>query len=93
MFGSGNGSKLGVGDNDIVDVFLRAYHEAFILAQTCTGGDKVPADDVLLHAIEGVGLAVDGGLVEHLGGLLEGGGRHKRGGLEGGTGDTLQDLL
>ena len=50
------------------------------------------ADDVLLHAFEVVGLAGDGGFVEHLGGFLEGRGGHERLGLQGGTGDTLKDL-
>ena len=73
-------------------VFAASHDDLLELAQTGSGGDEVTADDVLLHALEVVHLALDGGFVEHLGGLLERSGRHEALGLEGCTGDTLQDL-
>ena len=57
-----------------------------------TGRNEVTADHVLLHTLQMVHLTADGSLVEHLRRLLEGGSRHERLGLKGGTGDTLQDL-
>lgn len=77
----------------IFDVVLTADHNALVGAETCTCGDEVTADDVLLHALEIVDLAVDGSFVEDLGGLLEGCSRHERRCLEGGAGDTLENLL
>ena len=59
---------------DLVVVFDVAHNDAAELAQAGTGRNEVAADDVLLHAFEVVGLTADGGFVEHLGGLLEGGG-------------------
>ena len=58
-------------------VLERAYDNLVELALTCTGRDEVTADDVLLHTLETVALAVDGSIVEHLGGLLERCGRHE----------------
>ena len=49
-------------------------------------------DNVLLHALKVVRLAIDGSLVEHLGSLLEGGSRHETAGLQGCTGDALKYL-
>ena len=51
------------------------------------------ADHVLLQALEGIHLAADGGVGEHLRGLLERGGRHEAVGPEGGAGDALQHLV
>ena len=62
------------------------------LAHTCTSGDEVTADNVLLHTLEVVGLARDGGFVEHLGRFLEGSGGHETLGLESCAGDTLKNL-
>ena len=62
------------------------------LAHTCTSGDEVTADNVLLHTLEVVGLARDGGLVEHLGRFLEGSGGHEALGLESCASDTLKNL-
>ena len=49
-------------------------------------------DDVLLHTLKEVALSVDSGLGEHLGGLLEGGCGDEALGLQGGTGDALENL-
>ena len=76
---------------DLVVVFDVAYNDAAELAQAGTGRNEVAADDVLLHALEVVRLAGDGGFVEDLGGFLERGGGHEALGLEGGTGDSLED--
>ena len=76
-----------------VVVIGRTYYEALVFAQTGTGGDEVTADNVLLHTLEAVGLALDSGFVEHLGGFLERSGRHEARCLQGGTCDTLKDLL
>ena len=75
------------------DVIFAAYNQTVVVAQTCTGGDEVTADHVLLHALESVGLAVDSSFVEHLGGLLERSGRHEARCLQSSAGDTLKDLL
>ena len=68
----------GGGNDDGGDFFLVlvgiADHDFVELAETGTGGDEVAADDVLLHALEVVRLAGDGGFVEDLGGFLERGG-------------------
>lgn len=77
----------------IFDVILSADHDALVGAETCTGGDEVTADDIFLHALKVVDLAVDCSFVEHLGCFLEGRSRHERRSLEGGTGDTLKNLL
>lgn len=47
------------------------HHELLVFAKTGTGGYKVTADHVFLHTLEIVALAVDGRLVENLGGFLE----------------------
>ena len=57
-----------------VELITTSNIEVFELTLTSTSRNKVTADDVLLHAFEVVGLTADGGFVEHLGGLLEGGG-------------------
>ena len=72
---------------------LVANNESLVLTQTGTGGDEVTADNVLLHTLEGIDTAIDSGLVEDLGGLLEGGCRHEAAGLQCSAGDTQQDLL
>src|SRR4051812_16599479 len=46
--------------------------------QPGTGRDELTDDDVLLEAQQRVALAVDGGVGEHPGGLLEGGRRQPR---------------
>ena len=53
---------------------LAAHDDVAEQWQTGTGGDEVAADNVLLHALEVVNASADGCFVEHLGGLLEGGG-------------------
>ena len=77
---------------DALVILTRTNDELVKLAQTCTGGDAMTADNVLLHTLETVLLATDGSLVEHLGGLLERSGRHEALGTEGSTGDTLEYL-
>src|SRR6185436_595731 len=57
------------------------------------GRDQAADDDVLLEALEGVDLAVDGGLGQHARGLLEGGGRDEAPGLQRGLGDAEQHRL
>ena len=53
-------------------VLLLGAHDNLIeLTQTGTSGDKVTADNVLLHTLQAIYLATDGSLVEHLGGFLE----------------------
>ena len=37
---------------DLFMLFLRHYEELVILGQTCTSGDEVAADDILLDALE-----------------------------------------
>ena len=54
------------------------------------GGDQFADDDVLLEAGEGVDLALDGGVGEDPGGLLEGGRREEAVGGQGGLGDAQQ---
>ena len=49
-------------------------------------------DDILLETLESIDLTIDGGVVEHLRGLLEGGGRHEALRLQGSTCDPLEDL-
>ena len=58
-------------------VVLAADDKALVFAEAGTGGNEVTADNVLLHALEQVGLALDSGFVEDLGGFLERGGRHE----------------
>lgn len=47
------------------------------LALTGTGRNEVTADNVLLHTLETVALAVDSSIIEDLGGLLERSSRHE----------------
>ena len=68
------GSLLGLGSLSTFILFAVGHNEAVELAEAGAGGYEVTANYVLLHAFEGVGLTTDGGFVEHLGGLLEGGG-------------------
>ena len=82
---------LAVGLHAFVFLF-RANDELVPLAEPRSRRNQVAADDVLFHAFEPVLLATDGCFVEHLGGFLEGGGRHERLGLQGGAGDALEDL-
>ena len=51
-----------------------AHNNAVELTESGTCRDKVTADDVLLHALEIVGLAGNSSFVEYLGGFLEGSG-------------------
>ena len=69
-----------------------ANNKVLIFAQASAGRNQVTHDDVLLHALQGVALGVDSGLGKHLGGLLEGGGRDERLGLQRGAGDALEHL-
>ena len=62
---------------DAVEVVSAANYQVVEVALTCTCWDEVTADDVLLHALQIIGLAKDGCLVEHAGGLLEGSCRHE----------------
>src|SRR5262245_31477129 len=55
-----------------------------------SGRNEPPDDHVLLEALERIGLAVDGGVGEHAGRLLERGGGDERAGLERGLGDAEQ---
>ena len=68
-------------------------HQLAELAQTSTCRDKVTADNVLLHTLQIIDLALDSRLVEHLGCLLEGSSRDERLRTQSGAGDTQQDLL
>ena len=62
--------------------------ELAVPGQAGAGGDELTDDDVLLQAQQVVHLALDGGLGEDLGGLLEGGGGQEGLGGQGGLGDT-----
>lgn len=52
-------------------VVLTGYNEIVVLAKTGTGGDKMTADNILLHTFKSVDLTVYSSLIEYLGGLLE----------------------
>ena len=52
--------------------FLGASQFFFNLRQTGSGGDQLTDDDVLLQTGQRIDLALDGGLGQHAGGLLEG---------------------
>ena len=60
-----------VGELQSLEFLLVGHHELLILWQTRTGRNQVTADHVLLHALQGIGLGVDGGLVLHLCGTLD----------------------
>ena len=47
------------------------------LRETGTCGDELTDDDILLQTGQRIDLALDGGLGQHAGGLLEGGGRQE----------------
>src|SRR5215207_1871015 len=57
------------------------------------GRDQLADDDVLLQARKAVDLALERGVGEHLGGLLERGRREERVGRQRGLGDAEDDLL
>ena len=63
------------------------------LRQTSTGGDELTDDDVLLQAGQRVDLALDSGLGQDTGGLLEGRSGQEGVGSQTGLGDAKQDLL
>src|SRR5690606_18692831 len=69
-------------DNNVAEVPL-----------TGSGGNRVTDDHVLLEAVERIDLRLDGGVREHLRGLLEGRGGHERLGRERGLRDTEQNGL
>ena len=48
-------------------LLLGADNNLLELAETSTGRDEVTADNVLLHAFEGIALATDGSLFSSLG--------------------------
>lgn len=60
-----------IGVKHRVNVVLTGNDEIVVFAQTGTGGNEVSADDIFLHTLKIVGLAVDSSLVKHLSGLLE----------------------
>ena len=62
------------------------------LRQTSTGGDELTDDDVLLQAGQRVDLALDSGLGQDTGGLLEGRSGQEGVGSQTGLGDAKQDL-
>ena len=62
------------------------------LRQTSTGGDELTDDDVLLQAGQRVDLALDSGLGQDTGGLLEGRSGQEGVGSQAGLGDAKQDL-
>ena len=66
---------------------------ALVRRETGAGRDETSHDDVLLEAAEGVRLAVDRGLGEHLGGLLEGRRRDERLRRERGLRDAEEERL
>ena len=78
------------GGSQILDVGFESDEQVIVLAQTRTAGDQVTADHVLLQVLQRIDLALDGSLVEHLGGLLERSGRDEARRLQRRTGDTLQ---
>src|SRR6476620_8034021 len=57
------------------------------------GRNESPDDDVLLEALQHVGLTEDSSVGEHSGGLLEGGRRDEGAGLQAGLGDAEQHRL
>src|SRR5262245_32203054 len=74
-------------------VFVLVVDEvALEVAGTGAGGDEVTDDHVLLQAVEVVLLRVHGGFVQHLGGLLEGGGADPAVRLQRGAGDAHEQL-
>ena len=60
-----------------VALFLTALQVLTHLRETGTCGDELTDDDVLLQTGQRIDLALDGGLGQHAGGLLEGGGRQE----------------
>ena len=76
---------------------LRGLHrldlERAVVAQAGGGRDQLADDHVLLQADELVSLALQRGVGEHLGRLLEGGGRQERLGGQRGLGDPEDHLL
>src|SRR5262245_50466907 len=64
-----------------------------VVLQASGGRDQLPDDHVLLQAHQPVALALEGGVGEHLGRLLEGGGREEGLGGERRLGDPEDDLL
>src|SRR3954452_9045531 len=67
--------------------------QAPVAAETRRRRDQLPDDDVLLQAEQPVRLALERRVREHLGGLLERGGRQERIGGERRLGDAEDDLL
>jgi hypothetical protein len=67
--------------------------EVAVADEAGAGGDEMPHDDVFLEAAQVVGLRERGGLGEHTGGVLEGGGGDEALGLDGGLGDAEEDGL
>ena len=67
--------------------------ELLVRRQARAGRDEATHDDVLLEAAEVVGLAADGRLGEHLGGLLEGRGADERLGREARLRDAEEQRL
>src|SRR5215211_3137391 len=65
------------------------------LVHLCAGAgrDQPADDDILLETVERIRLAVDGGFGEHARGLLEGGRRDERAGLQRRLGDAEQNRV
>ena len=72
-------------------VVFRCNYNAFKFSLTCTGRNKVSADNVFLKSFKMIDSSSDGCLAENLGGLLEGSCGDKAVCLECGSGDTLKD--
>ena len=76
-----------------VALFLTALQILTHLRETGTCGDELTDDDVLLQTGQRIDLALDGGLGQHAGGLLEGGGRQEGLVCQSSLGDAQQHLL
>ncbi len=58
----------------VADGLVGLHRGVAVAGQTGAGRDELTDDDVLLEALEVIDLLVQGGVGEHAGGLLEGGG-------------------
>src|SRR6478752_6307689 len=75
------------------DRFRRLDRDRAVMLEAGRGRDQLADDHVLLQANEFVPFALEGGVGEHLGRLLEGGCGKERFGRKRGLGDPEDDLL